>query len=134
MAGAVVSLARTPMISEWRDYLRFRDAFAEVLDPRFYTLEWLDGEVACGRMMLFNTRKSAILFSVKTYPTGLKELVGELAVGNLREIAHVLIPLAEQFGKEIGCKSAVIESREGWVKMMRAHGYELHQTAIRKVL
>lgn len=125
MADAVV---------DWPEYLRFRDAFAAVLDPRFYTIEWLDGEVACGRMHLLSTAHSAILFSVKKYPTGAKELHGELATGELPEIISALIPLAEKFGKENGCTTAVIQSREGWVSAMRQHGYEVYQTAIRKAL
>lgn len=122
------------MVSGWPEYLRFRDAFASVLDPAFYPLEWLDGEVACGRMLLLSAEHSAILFSVKTYPSGLKELQGELAVGNIRDIVSDLIPRAEAFGKEIGCSVAVIQSREGWKSAMRDHGYKLHQTAIRKFL
>ena len=118
----------------WPEYLRFRDAFAGVLDPRFYTIEWLDGEVVCGRLLLLTHGDSAILFRVKVYTTGLKELVGELATGELLEITQALIPLAEQFGRSIGCERAVIESRAGWVKAMRSYGYELHQTTIRKAL
>lgn len=125
MASAVVN---------WPEYLRFRDAFAAALDPRFYPISWLDGEVACGRMLLLTGEHSAILFSVKTYPSGLKELHGELAVGNLGGIVHDLIPRAELFGKEIGCSVAVIQSREGWNRVMRDQGYELYQTAVRKAL
>lgn len=123
MASAVVN---------WPEYLRFRDAFAAALDPRFYPISWLDGEVACGRMLLLTGEHSAILFSVKTYPSGLKELHGELAVGELPEIISALIPSAEQFGKAIGCVTATIQSRPGWVKVMRDQGYELHQAEIRK--
>ena len=48
-----------------------------------------------------------------------------------REIVG-LIPKAEQWGRELGCIGALIESREGWARVMRPHGYRLFQTTIRK--
>lgn len=118
----------------WQDYLRWRSDFHDVLEPEFYTPDWLDGEVACGRMHLFCSEQSAILVSIKTYPTGLKEVHGEVAAGKLGDIVANLIPLIEIWARARGCSVATIQSREGWVRAMKRSGYNLHQSIIRKAL
>lgn len=121
-------------MSNWSRYLQYRDRFAALLDPDYYTIDWLDEQIRRDEFLVFTGSESAILTSIKVYPTGLKELHGQAAVGNLAEIIGSLIPTAEQFGRSIGCAVAVIESREGWGKVMKAHGYDLYQTSLRKVL
>lgn len=118
----------------WSEWLRFRDDFAAMLDPETHTIEWLDGEVATGRMLLFATDASAIIASVRTYPTGLRELEGQAATGNLADIVGDLIPRAEAYARQIGCRYASIASREGWSRMLQGSGYKIHQTMIRKAL
>ena len=122
------------IIEQWREYQRFRSQFKEVLDPATHTIEWLDMMLWSGQFRLFTSEKSAILTSIKVYPTGIKELHGEIAIGNLGEIVRQLIPQAEAFARTQGCKIAVIQSREGWAKAMKRFGYNLHQTSIRKAL
>jgi hypothetical protein len=129
MAGAL--LVKT---GDWADYLRFRDAFHGILDTAYYPADWLDCEVATGRFKLFTGEHSAILVSVKVFPSGLKELQGEAGVGKLAELVGDLIPAALNWARSIGCQSAQISSREGWVKQMRKHGFELYQTTIRRAL
>jgi hypothetical protein len=116
------------------DYLRWRNDFVALLDPKFYPAAWLDDQVASGEFMLFSCADSAILCSVRAYPSGLKEFHGQAAVGELSSIVSTLIPLAESYAKSIGCRYASIASREGWSREMRQHGYTLYQTEIRKVL
>lgn len=116
------------------DYLRWRNDFVALLDPELYPAAWLDDQVASGEMVLFSGEKSAILCSVRVYPSGLKEVHGQAAVGELSSIVSTLIPLAESYAKSIGCRYASIASREGWSREMRQHGYTLYQTEIRKVL
>lgn len=118
----------------YADYQRFRSRFADILDPRFYSIEWLDLQVMTGKFRLFTADDSAILVSVKTYPTGLKELCGEAAVGNLGHIVGKLIPQSISWAQSLGCKSACIESRPGWVKIMKKYGFELHQASTRKAI
>lgn len=130
--GMASALVEVPAF--WAEYQRFRDAFVDILDPVFYTPEWLDGEVWSGRMRLFSCEQSAILVSLKPYPTGVVELHGQLATGKLIEIVSTLIPLAAQWAASHGATSAVIESRPGWSKVMASHGYQLEQVSLRKAL
>jgi len=118
----------------WGDYLRFRDDLAAIIDPRFYSLEWLDGEVWSGRIRLFTGPNSCILASIKPYPTGALELHVMAATGELNELISSTIVSVENWARSIGCIVAVIESRTGWAKVMKASGYETFQTSIRKEL
>lgn len=116
-------------LAEWRGW---QDAFAPILDPRFYTMEWLTAEIWSGRMRLFTGENSAILVSLKLYPTGLKECQIEAAAGELNELVSSSIREVEQWASEQGCETVVIQSREGWQKVMKSQGYLPYQTAIRK--
>ena len=49
-------------------------------------------------------------------------------------IVNVLIPRAEEWGRSIGCTLAIIESRPGWAREMKKHGYSTHQISISKEL
>lgn len=118
----------------WADYCGWRTAFNEVIDDRYYSLKWLDEQVLSGKARLFCTENAAILVELKTYPTGAMDCHGIIAAGNLGDIVEWLIPEAEQWGREQGCVAALIESREGWSKVLKSSGYEPFQTTIRKEL
>lgn len=118
----------------WPSYVLFRDRFADLLDPNLYTLEWLDNMVLTGQFHLFTQGNSAILVSLKLYPTGVRECHVEAAVGELSLLTGPLISTVEQWASKIGCALVVIQSREGWLKVMKSQGYSPYQIAIRKEL
>lgn len=112
-------------------YEAFRSELSSILDERFYTIEWLDCQVANGAIRVLGNDKAAILFEFKRYPTGWLELQGMAAAGDLAVIKDELIPAAENVAKGMGCGSAQIESRAGWAKLLK--DYEVHQITIKKV-
>jgi hypothetical protein len=116
------------------DYASWRERFAEALDDRFYSLEWLDNQVRGGRAILWSDEDAAILAEVRFYPTGAKDIHGLVAAGDMEAIATRLIPRAEEWAKAAGCIGAVIESREGWTRVLKSAGYLPYQTAVRKEL
>lgn len=116
------------------DYLRFRQAFAEVMDPRLYTIDWLDRQVVTGGVKFWATEDAAIIAQIKTYPTGAMDIEGLIAAGDMADIVNLLIPAAEQWAKAVGCIGAIIQSREGWARALKPHGYRIYQTALRKEL
>ena len=122
------------MIPDWAGYCGFRDAFAGVMDERYYTLDWLDQQILLGKVQFFCTDDAAIIAEIKDYPTGAKDVHGLIAAGDLADIIEVLIPQAEAWGKERGCIAGLIESRPGWAKTLKGFGYEPHQLTIRKEL
>lgn len=128
------SVLTREIVSHWPAYLQWRAALIATLDPRLYTAEWLDEQVMSGRFILLANRDAAILASVQIYPTGLKEIQGELATGKRETIVSALIPCIEREAKAAGCSSALIQSRQGWIRVMRKFGYNLHQSSIRKAL
>lgn len=115
------------------DYLRFRDGFAEAVDPAFHTIEELDEKVANGSALLWFGEKSAIAAEVKRFP-GALVIHGICATGDLSEIVGKLIPAAEEWGRAAGCTHAMIESREGWARALKTKGYEPHTVTLRKAL
>ena len=115
-------------------YERHRDQFANMLDSRFYTIEWLDYQIVTGAIQVLSSATAAILYEFKTYPTGWKELNGMAAAGKLESIINELIPAAEEIAKAMGCGSAQIESRAGWGKKLKPSGYRPFQYGIIKFL
>ena len=120
--------------ADWAGYLRFRDAFAAVIDPRLYTIEWLDAQVLTGAVRLWIGREAAIVAQLKRYPTGAVDIEGLIAAGALAEIVSDLIPAAEAWARSIGCAGAIIQSRAGWARMLKSQGYQPYQLALRKEL
>lgn len=115
------------------DYLRFRPLFAEAVDTRLYTIDHLDAIMLSGRGKCWASDKAAIVAEIKQFPTGAKAVCGVLAAGELEEIVK-LIPLAEAWGKAGGCAFGMIDSRPGWAKRMKRHGYETWQVSLIKEL
>lgn len=108
----------------------FRAEFVAI-DPERYTAAYIDEKVLSGAWRLWSDGRAAILAEIRSFPTGVKEVHGIAAAGDLQAIVG-LIPLAEQWGRENGCKWAIIESREGWLRMLP--GYFAHTVAARKEL
>lgn len=119
----------------WRAaYLRFRPLLAAALDPRLYAIGHLDRLVATGRGLFFHTGAAAIVAEIRAYPTGARVVHGLVAAGDLRDIVGILIPAAEAWGRQRGCIAAIVESRPGWARLLKTHGYAAHQTAVWKDL
>lgn len=121
------------IVPDWAGYLRYRDAFESVLDKTLYTIEWLDWRVLQPGCFLFVGTNAGLITETKQYPTGACDMAGMIAAGDLDEIVGVLIPRAEAFAKDIGCVGALIESREGWSRVLKSKGYAPHQLTLRKV-
>ena len=119
---------------DYNGYLTFREGLFEALDDGLYTAEWLDGMVWAGIIRVIAGDDAAIMFKIKGYPTGARVLCGVGSTGNLDTIVNSLIPQAEDFARDMGCISARISSRPGWVKALKDSGYSLYKTTIRKGL
>jgi hypothetical protein len=116
------------------EYLRFRAGFAEAMDPRFYTIQYIDHLYLAGRAKLFSSENAAILAEIKTYPTNAKAVHGLYATGKLDEIVSVLIPQAEAWGRASGCEHAFIDSREAWQRILKPSGFDTYKVALIKEL
>jgi hypothetical protein len=110
--------------------LPFRDEFATI-DPARYPIEYIEKQVASGFWRVWSNDRAAIIATIKRYPSGLREVHGLAAAGDLAEIVG-LIPLAEEWGRSRGCVGAEIASKPAWAKIMAAHGYKPAQVRLWK--
>lgn len=122
------------MLPDWANYCRWRPAFAEVMDERYHTLDWLDSQVLSGRVQFWAGENAGCITEIRDYPTGNSDLHALIGAGDLSEIVGEIFPRAEAWGREQGCIAAQVESREGWAKVLKPYGYETHQAIVRKEL
>lgn len=113
-------------------YLRFRDAFAEVLDERTHTIEWLDAQVWTGHMQVWGNDHACLLTEIKQFPTGAFEVHVMIAAGDMGTLVDDTIRQVERWARKIGALFVTIASRKGWEKIMGPHGYAHWQTELRK--
>lgn len=113
-------------------YHKWRPEFERVMDSRMYTILWLDAQVWSGRAWFWGDAKAGIVAELRHYPTGAFDIHGLVAAGDVAVIRDALIPQAEAWARSIGALGAIIESREGWAKVLRKSGYEPFQSAVRK--
>lgn len=85
--------------------------------PGTYTKDDLWAEIASGQAQFWPLPNSVVVTTIRTYPTGYRDLRGWLAAGDINEIAAL-----EQFvchwAKEIGCNRFVLTGRRGWKKAL----------------
>lgn len=117
----------------WAEYQRHRAEIADLLDPRCYSIDWLDAEMERGKALAFGNDSAVIVITLKIYPAGATELHGLVAAGDLTGILE-LIEQAEEWGHAHGVTFACISSRPGWARVLKGKGYELHQVELRKDL
>jgi hypothetical protein len=122
------------MIPDWAGYLTYRGAFGQVVDERYYPLEWLEGRILDGSARLMQSDNAAIIVELRQFPGGAIDVHCLIAAGDKDEIIKELAPRAEAWGLENGAVAAVVESRPGWARALKPHGYEVAQVAVRKEL
>lgn len=115
-------------------YLIHRDEIREALDQDYWPIEWLDAQVLNGTFRVFGNDRACLIVGVRVYPSGLADVEAMFAAGDAAEIVGSLRAQAEEWGREIGCRGALVESRVGWVRALKQHGYEPHQMRLRKGL
>ena len=120
-------------LQAWDEYLRHRDEIADLLDPRCYSIEWLDAELTSGHAKAFGNDTAVIVVAVRIYPAGASELHGLVAAGSLDGILE-LIDEAEGWAAALGITFACIASRPGWARVLKSRGWQTHQVELRKDL
>lgn len=112
---------------------RWRAEFETAIDGGLYDIGMLDTLVGSGRAQCWFGVSAAIVTEIREYPKA-RVIHGLVAAGDLEEIVGTLIPRAEEWARSLGCSMAVIESRAGWERALKPHGWEVHQVALRKDL
>jgi hypothetical protein len=122
------------ILPDWAGYVRFRPQIAEALDPDFYPIEYVDQLLLAGQAQIFCSGHAAMIAELKHYPGGARVVHCLVAAGRMEEIVDDIRPRVEAWGIGNGCSRAMVESRSGWMKILRPHGYEPHQVSVIKSL
>lgn len=117
----------------WESYQRHRAEISDLLDPRCWSIEWLDAELEHGRALAFGSDTAVIIITIKIYPAGAIELHGLVAAGKLEAILD-LIEQAEEWGRAHGLDFACISSTPAWSRVLKDKGWQVHQVELRKDL
>lgn len=74
--------------------------------------------IESGHSQLWCTELSAVVSSIKVWPTGMKEVIGWLAGGDIKGIQQ-LVPQIESWAKKRGCaRAGILLGREGWARAL----------------
>lgn len=122
------------IVPDWAGYQRFRPQLAEALDPAFYPIEFVDELLLLGRAQIFCSDHAAMVAEIKEYPGGARVVHCLVAAGRMEEIVDAIRPQVEAWGIRNGCRQAIVESRSGWMKILKPHGYSVHQVSVLKEL
>jgi hypothetical protein len=122
------------MVSDWAGYHHFRPQIEAALDPDFYPIEYVDQLILSGAASLFLSDHAAMIAELKRYPGGARVAHCLVAAGRMEEITELIRPRVEAWGAANGCTRAIVESRAGWMKVLKPHGYEIFQVSVMKEL
>lgn len=128
-----LAAALNKSVAIWSEFERFLPGFAEAMDRRFYTPEWLRSQVWSGAIKFWSSANAAITAQLRAYPTGAIAVHGLYATGPLNEVLK-LIPLAEAWGKKNCAVYAFVDSREAWQRLLEPYGYDAYKFSVLKEL
>lgn len=103
------------------------------LEDGFYS--WVDvvKAILTGNAMLWPGKNCAIVTEDNSYPDGTRALQTWVAGGDMEEILS-LAPGIEAMARLRGCTSSLVQGRAGWSKPLKAMGYRIWSTTLRKEL
>lgn len=120
-------------------YNQWRPRFAEALTGPLFNIDYLDYLVlGCGLGQLWPGTDAALVTAFKYFPgpTGhhpcVKVIEVIIAAGDADEVVDVLRPAAEEWAREQGCSFVLVESRAGWERILKKHGYDAYQVTLVK--
>lgn len=87
--------------------------------------------IETGQSLIWPLKRSAVITSIRVYPTGLKEMWGWLAAGDLDELKQ-FEPILSDTAKKMGCAAFVLSGRAGWARAL--NGFSKRGTILIKDL
>lgn len=89
---------------------------------RTHTLDDVRAAIARGDARFWPGARSALVATVEEDPQE-RRLLLWLAGGDRQELEAELLPLAEAWGRQSGCRRALAIGRPGWERTLRTKGY-----------
>lgn len=114
-------------------YPEWRGRLIEAIDEELYPARFLDWLLDSGQARFWASDRAAIVAEMRSYPSGVLEVHGTVAAGELDAI-KALIPLAEDWGRSLGATRASIASSPAWARLMKGAGYLPEQLVIARNL
>lgn len=119
---------------EATDYTAWRERLVSGMVAFFYTAEWLDQRLDEGSAFFFASDRAAMVVELIAFPTGVVAVKAVVAAGDTRAMIQDLGPAVLEWAAANGATAAMIESRTGWKRLMRKHGFQEFTTTLVKVL
>lgn len=107
--------------AEWARCAPWLDA-ALAHAGRTHSLEDVRAMIAAGEARFWPGRGCALVAALERDP-GERRLLIWLAGGARDELEDELLPLAEAWGREAGCRRALVIGRPGWERALKDKGY-----------
>jgi hypothetical protein len=107
--------------AEWTRCAGWLDA-ALAHAGRTHSLDDVRRLVADGAARLWAGRGAALVAVLEEDP-GERRLLIWLAGGDRQELEAELLPRAEAWGREAGCRRAMVIGRAGWERALKGQGY-----------
>ena len=89
---------------------------------RTHSLADVRALVAAGEARFWAGRACGLVAAIERDPGELRLLIW-LAGGDREELEAELLPLAEGWGRDMGCRRAVVIGRIGWERALKTKGY-----------
>lgn len=129
MEGSLVSIVTRAYLDP--AYLRFRDDFDSVLDPRTHSIEWLDAQVWLGKAKVWGDDRACALTEIRHFPAGTFEVHVMIAAGSLKILVSEIMPEIQLWKDEIGALFVSVASRMAWIRLLEPLGFRVWQTEVR---
>lgn len=112
---------------------RWRPEIAKAVNPDFFSIEGIERSICEGRSQLWMLSDSCVITEIVTYQSG-PVCQCTWAAGDLAQILGEMASNIEAWARSVGCKSILVESRQGWAKALKPLGYEPFSVTVRKTL
>src|SRR6185312_4273509 len=89
---------------------------------RTHSLEQVKAAVERDEARFWPGPQSALVAVIETDPEDRRLLIW-LAGGERQELETAILPMAEAWGRESGCRRALVIGRDGWARTLKSKGY-----------
>jgi hypothetical protein len=89
---------------------------------RTHSLAEVRAAIACGGARLWPGARSALVALIDSDPSDRRLLIW-LAGGDREELEGETLPQVEAWGRESGCRRALVIGRAGWERTLKSKGY-----------
>lgn len=110
-----------------------RPLLVEAAEGTLHTVAGIERTLRADKAQLWLGDGCVVVTEVQDYPGG-ERAIQSLWAGGALEGVLALSPAIEAWGRLVGCKISLVESRAAWVRLLKARGYAPWSVTLRKAL